>query len=102
MYKVTREGYTAAAEAGEGKDKDDKDNKEDQEEMEGVVFSELEVNSNTAQLKRFKDVVSVVEQGNDCGLVLSKFKEWQEGDVVHCYRVEYETKRLQLSPAGGN
>lgn len=94
LYKVTREGYagaevSSADESSEGTD-----------ELKGVVFSELEINNNTAQLKRFKDVVSVVEQGSDCGLVLNKFKGWKEGDVVHCFRVEYETKRLQLaSPA---
>lgn len=93
MYKVTRDGYVSAEEEANSAG----DSEEDEDKLKGVVFSELEVNNGTAQLKRFKDVVSVVEQGNDCGLVLSKFKGWQEGDVVHCFRVEYETKRLQLS-----
>lgn len=94
LYKVTREGH-ASAEVSSADESSD-----GAEELKGVVFSELEINNNTAQLKRFKDVVSVVEQGSDCGLVLNKFKGWKEGDVVHCFRVEYETKRLQLaSPA---
>lgn len=87
MYRVTRDGYSAnvEAEAVEGPD--------------GVVFTEHDISSATTQLKRYKDVVTSVEQGNDCGLVLNRFKQWKEGDVVHCYRVEFETKQLQLNDA---
>ena len=84
MYRVTRDGYSAHVEGTE-------------EGLKDVVFTEHDISSATAQLKRYKDVVSVVEQGNDCGLVLNRFKKWKEGDVVHCYRVEFEAKRLQLS-----
>ena len=66
---------------------------------DGVVFTEHDISSATTQLKRYKDVVTSVEQGNDCGLVLNRFKQWKEGDVVHCYRVEFETKQLQLNDA---
>lgn len=38
-----------------------------------------------------------VEQGNECGLQLGKFKEWNEGDVVECFRVEYKTRELGVS-----
>jgi translation initiation factor IF-2 len=98
VFKVTRKGFTSEEDLEESR----KGGKEDEEEggndrLKGVVFTELEVNSGTAQLKRFKDVVHTVDQGNDCGLVLNKFKDWQEGDVVHCFRVEYETKRLSLA-----
>ena len=99
MYRVTREGFTTSS-SGEATKHGALEDDGAEDGMAGVVFSEMEVNNNTAQLKRFKDVVHVVEQGNDCGLVLSKFKGWQEGDIVHCYRVEYDTKRLQLAPVG--
>ena len=82
MYRVTRDGYSAHVEGTE-------------EGLKDVVFTEHDISSATAQLKRYKDVVSVVEQGNDCGLVLNRFKK-KEGDVVH-YAVEFEAKRLQLS-----
>ncbi len=62
----------------------------------GIVFQEMEVSAETCELKRFKDVVSSVEQGSECGLVLSRFKGWQEGDLVECFTVEHTQKKLDL------
>jgi len=65
----------------------------------GIVYRESQVNAETVVLKRFKDVVSVVESGSDCGFVLNKFHDWQVGDVVHCYKIAMSPKELVLDPA---
>lgn len=47
-------------------------------------------------LKRFKDDVNEVQQGNECGLVLDKFKDFEEDDEISCFKIVWETKALQL------
>ena len=64
----------------------------------GIVFRENIINEETVELKRFKDVVTVVESGSDCGFVLKRFQTWQEGDIINCYRVVMKTRDLVLSP----
>jgi len=62
----------------------------------GIIYRESQVSSETVVLKRFKDVVLVVESGSDCGFVLNKFQGWEVGDVVHCYKVAMSPKELVL------
>ena len=55
-----------------------------------------ETDGNSAFLKRFKDTVHRVEQGNECGLQLGKFKDWENDDLVECLRVEYVTRNMDV------
>ncbi|MCW2275545.1 translation initiation factor IF-2 [Rhodoblastus acidophilus] len=43
-------------------------------------------------LKRFKDEVSVVQPGQECGMAFENYQDMRPGDVIECYRVE-EIKR---------
>jgi translation initiation factor IF-2 len=43
-------------------------------------------------LKRFKDEVSVVQPGQECGMAFENYQDMRVGDVIECYRVE-EIKR---------
>lgn len=51
-----------------------------------------------ATLRRFKDVVSTVVVGLECGLSLGSFNEFQEGDEVECFKVEHAVKVLNIHP----
>ena len=46
-----------------------------------------------ASLKRFKDDVKEVREGFECGIVLEKFNDIQEGDIIEAYKmVQVEVK----------
>ena len=40
-----------------------------------------------ASLKRFKDDVKEVREGFECGIVLEKFNDLQEGDQIEAYKM---------------
>ena len=46
--------------------------------------------SRIADLKRFKDDVREVTRGYDCGITLSDFSDFAEGDVIEAYSVEQQ------------
>jgi translation initiation factor IF-2 len=46
--------------------------------------------SRIADLKRFKDDVREVLRGYDCGITLSDFNDFAEGDVIEAYSVEQQ------------
>jgi len=46
-------------------------------------------------LKRMKDDVKEVNAGYECGIALSSFTSWEEGDIIEAYRMV--TKRRKLS-----
>jgi translation initiation factor IF-2 len=48
-------------------------------------------------LKKFKDSVEEVEAGMECGLTVENFKEFEEGDEVECYKVDWAFPKLQLA-----
>lgn len=52
-----------------------------------VIIPEVEASS----LKKFKDDVENVRGGEECGLGLSGFHEFEEGDIIECYSVEMRT-----------
>ncbi len=39
-------------------------------------------------LRRFQDEVEEVKNGYECGIRLGEFNEYQEGDVIECYKLE--------------
>jgi translation initiation factor IF-2 len=47
-----------------------------------------------ASLKHFQDDVKEVKAGQECGLRLDNFPEFQEGDVLECYSVEKVAAKL--------
>lgn len=55
---------------------------------EGIVVHEGEI----AQLKRFKDDVSEVRAGYECGLSIKNFNDIQERDIIESYEIK-ELKR---------
>ena len=55
---------------------------------DGIVVHDGEI----LALKRFKDDVSEVKQGYECGISLKNYKEIEIGDVIEAY-VEKEIKR---------
>lgn len=51
---------------------------------DSVVIHEGKLSS----LKRFKDEVKEVRDGNDCGMVFDNYQDIQVGDVIECFEVE--------------
>ncbi len=45
-------------------------------------------------LKRFKDEVSEVQGGQECGMAFENYEDIRQGDVIECFRVEHVTRTL--------
>lgn len=45
-------------------------------------------------LKRFKDEVSEVPSGQECGMAFENYEDIREGDVIECFRVEQIARKL--------
>ena len=45
-------------------------------------------------LKRFKDEVKEVKEGNECGMAFEGYEDIKEGDVIECYQVIEEARTL--------
>ncbi|AHA27547.1 translation initiation factor IF-2 [Candidatus Liberibacter americanus] len=56
---------------------------------EDVVY-----NGKMNTLKRFKDEVSEVEAGQDCGIAFEKYDNIQVGDLIECFSVEHIKRSL--------
>ncbi len=52
----------------------------------GDIIGEGKVSS----LKRFKDAVDEVKEGEECGILLEGVKDILENDIIECYKVERE------------
>jgi len=53
----------------------------------------------SVEIKRFKMVVHEVESGNECGVSLDGFTEYEEGDELECLKVLWRTQTQVLAPA---
>lgn len=49
-----------------------------------------------ASLKHFKDTVTEIEQGNECGLIFDDFDEFEENDEIECYKPVWSAPELEL------
>jgi len=47
-----------------------------------------------ASIRHFQDEVKEVVAGQECGLGLANFEEYQEGDVIQCFVLEEMPKTL--------
>jgi translation initiation factor IF-2 len=45
-------------------------------------------------LKRFKDEVSEVPMGQECGMAFENYEDIRAGDIIECFRVEHITRTL--------
>ena len=45
-------------------------------------------------LKRFKDEVTEVQTGQECGMAFEGYEDIRAGDVIECFRVEHITRSL--------
>jgi translation initiation factor IF-2 len=45
-------------------------------------------------LKRFKDEVSEVHSGQECGMAFENYEDIRAGDTIECFRVEHITRTL--------
>jgi translation initiation factor IF-2 len=45
-------------------------------------------------LKRFKDEVSEVPAGQECGMAFQNYEDIRQGDIIECFRVEMITRSL--------
>ncbi|MCA1405745.1 translation initiation factor IF-2 [Ensifer sp. IC3342] len=45
-------------------------------------------------LKRFKDEVSEVQAGQECGMAFENYEDIRAGDTIECFRVEHVTRTL--------
>ena len=52
-----------------------------------------------SSLRRFKDEVSIVEEGVECGVGCEEFWAWEEGDKVTCFELVQKTLTLEESHA---
>lgn len=50
-------------------------------------------------LRRFKDEVTVVEEGVECGVGCAEFWHWEEGDKITCFELVQKTLTLEESHA---
>ena len=57
---------------------------------DGVVIHEGKLST----LKRFKDEVSEVPSGQECGMAFEKYEDMRQGDVIECFRVEHVARTL--------
>jgi translation initiation factor IF-2 len=47
-----------------------------------------------SSLRRFKELVDSVRRGDECGLALSGFNEFKEGDEIECYSIQMKKDTL--------
>ncbi|OHC73978.1 MAG: translation initiation factor IF-2 [Rhodospirillales bacterium RIFCSPLOWO2_12_FULL_58_28] len=48
-----------------------------------------------SQLKRFKDDVKEVKDGQDCGMAFANYHDIQAGDVIECFEIEEVARELE-------
>jgi len=87
VFNITKVGKIAGCRVTEGK----------VERGAGVrlIRDDVVIHEGTLKtLKRFKDEVSEVPVGQECGMAFQNYENIQAGDVIECFRVEMVARRL--------
>ncbi len=87
IFDITKVGKIAGCRVTEGK----------VERGAGVrlIRDDVVIHEGTLKtLKRFKDEVSEVPAGQECGMAFQNYEDMRAGDVIECFRVEMVTRTL--------
>ena len=87
VFNITKDGKVAGCRVVEGK----------VERGAGVrlIRNDVVVHEGKLKtLKRFKDEVSEVPMGQECGMAFENYEDMRAGDVIECFRVEHITRTL--------
>jgi translation initiation factor IF-2 len=87
VFNITKTGKVAGCRVTEGK----------VERGAGVrlIRDNVVIHEGTLKtLKRFKDEVSEVPVGQECGMAFQNYEDMRQGDIIECFRVEMITRRL--------
>jgi translation initiation factor IF-2 len=87
VFNITKVGKVAGCRVTEGK----------VERGAGVrlIRDNVVIHEGTLKtLKRFKDEVSEVPAGQECGMAFANYEDIREGDIIEAYRVEMVTRSL--------
>ena len=87
VFNITKVGKVAGCRVTEGK----------VERGAGVrlIRDNVVIHEGTLKtLKRFKDEVSEVPAGQECGMAFANYEDIRQGDIIECYRVEMVTRSL--------
>ena len=60
-----------------------------------VIFPPVDRTAGLESLKRFKEDVSEVREGFECGLKIAGYDDLKVGDVIEAYRVEQVQRKLE-------
>jgi translation initiation factor IF-2 len=81
LFKVSKLGTIAGCHVIDGKITRNSDIRVIRD---GIVIHEGKVDT----LKRFKDDVREVQKGYDCGIMLERFNDYKEGDILEAYTMQ--------------
>jgi translation initiation factor IF-2 len=87
VFNITKVGKVAGCRVTEGK----------MERGAGVrlIRDNVVIHEGTLKtLKRFKDEVSEVPVGQECGMAFANYEDIRQGDIIEAYRVEMVTRTL--------
>ena len=87
VFNITKTGKVAGCRVTEGK----------VERGAGVrlIRDNVVVHEGTLKtLKRFKDEVSEVPVGQECGMAFQNYEDMRQGDIIEAFRVEMVTRTL--------
>ncbi len=87
VFNITKVGKVAGCRVTEGK----------VERGAGVrlIRDNIVIHEGTLKtLKRFKDEVSEVPVGQECGMAFQNYEDIRQGDIIECFRVEMITRKL--------
>ncbi len=87
VFNITKTGKVAGCRVTEGK----------VERGAGVrlIRDDVVIHEGTLKtLKRFKDEVSEVPVGQECGMAFQNYEDIRQGDIIECFRVEMVTRTL--------
>ncbi|MGM0567642.1 MAG: translation initiation factor IF-2 [Elusimicrobiota bacterium] len=88
IFKITGAGTVAGCSVSNGVIKR-------KEPVRLIRDSRIVYDGKIGALKRFKDDVSEVASGYECGIKIANFNDIKEGDIIECYRIEEKKRKLE-------
>jgi translation initiation factor IF-2 len=65
-----------------------------------VIYPPLERTAGLESLRRFKEDVSEVREGFECGIKIAGYDDLKVGDVIEAFRIDQVQRKLEYEPDG--